>query len=151
MVKNKAQMVFALVVGIIYLAFGLMQVAVAFGIGADSIGAALLIPQDFLGGFVLVVIGAVFLVGVNQLRAGVSDGLAFVYIGILLSLTFAVIYLLVMLGDSLMAYLIVSEDFEGWGPVDDLKPGIYLAILSLLGLIAWRDRFSLKRLSKAGA
>jgi hypothetical protein len=43
-----------------------------------------------------------------------------------------------------------SEDFIGWSPLDDMKPGIYLGLLSLIGFLLWRKKFTLRGLTKAG-
>jgi hypothetical protein len=43
-----------------------------------------------------------------------------------------------------------GEDFEGWTLLDDLKPGIYLGFLPLVGFLIWKRKFSFKELSKAG-
>jgi len=147
--ENKNKMVFALAVGIIYILFGIIQIIVGLGLVSD-ITSALFIPADIFGGFVLLVIGAVFLYGYKEMKAGIHEGVAFVYFGIFLSLVFVIIYLLIMGADALSAYGMGMEDFEGWTPLDDVKPGLYLGILPLIGFLAWKDKFTLKGVSKAG-
>jgi len=147
--KNKGKMVFGSIVGSIYIIFGLLQIVVGLGLESE-ITDILFITPDIFGGFVLLVVGAVFLYGFKELNAGINEGVAFVYFGILLSLVFAVVYLLIMGADALGAYGLGMEDFEGWMPLDDVKPGLYLGFLSLVGYFVWRDKFTLKGLSKAG-
>lgn len=147
--KNKGKMVFGSIVGSLYIIFGVLQIVVWFGLETE-ISEVLFIAPDIFGGFVLIVIGAVFLYGFKELNVGINEGVAFVYFGILLSLVFAVVYLLIMGADALGAYALGMEDFEGWTPLDDVKPGLYLGILSLLGYLVWRDKFTLKVLSRAG-
>ncbi len=147
--NNKGKMTFAAVAGIIYLMFGILQLAVGLGFGS-GLTDAMFIPEDFIGGFILLVIASVFLYGFRELRAGIDEGAAYLYVGILLALLFVAIYLLVMGADALGAHVIGSEDLEGWVPLDDMRPGIYLGILPFLGYLAWRSRFTLKGVSKAG-
>lgn len=148
--ENKNKMAFALMVGIIYILFGIIQMIVGLGL-ESGITDALLIPADIFGGCVLLVIGAIFLYGYKELKAGTNDGVAFIYFGILLSLVFVVIYLLIMGADALCTYGLGMEDLESWTPLDDVKPGLYLGILALMGFLAWKDKFTLRGVSKAGA
>lgn len=147
--KNKGKTAFGLVVGMLYLIFGLAQVFTGLGFGAEAV-EALYISGDFLDGFVLVVIGAVFLYGFKEQNAGINEGAAYIYVGILLALLFTAIYLLVMGADALSAYGLGSEDFEEWTPLDDMRPAIYLGILSFIGLLKWKSKFTLRGISKAG-
>ncbi len=150
MVKKEAgKIVFGLIAGTIYVVFGLIQVVVGLGYGSGWT-KAIFVPSDIAGGLILVLIGMVFLYGVKELNAGINEGVAYIYVGILLALGFTAIYLLIMGADALEAYAIRSEDFEDWAPLDDMKPGIYLGLLPFAALLAWRHKFSLKGLSRAG-
>jgi len=136
------RVVFAAVVAVLYLFFGLMQIVA--GIGYESgLNEALFVPADIMGGFMLMVVGFIFLFGVKELNSGVGEGVAYLYVGIVITLVLAGIYLLIMGSDALSAYGLGSEDFDGWTPLDDLKPVIYLAVLPFLGFLKWRGRFTL--------
>jgi len=63
--------------------------------------------------------------------------------GIFLALVFTVIYFLIMAADAIETYVLISEDFTGWSPLDDLRPGIYLGVLPFIGFMIWRNKFSL--------
>jgi hypothetical protein len=134
------EMVFAALTGVLYASFGLLNILEGFGIDTGMAGS-LFIPGDILGGFCLVVIGAVFLNGLREMLKGVNAGVSFVYVGILMSLIFAAVYLLIMGGNLLDSY-IVPDDYEGWSVMESFRPGIYLGLLSLLGILHWKDRFS---------
>ncbi len=138
--ENKNKLIFGLIVGTIYILFGVIQIIVSLGFGFGFTDA-IYIPHDIIGGFILILIGTVFLFGVHELRAGTNEGVAYVYVGILLALIFMIIYILIMISNALEAYVLLNEDFEHWMPSDDLKPGIYLGLFSLIGLILWRNKF----------
>jgi len=130
---------FALTVGGIYIFMGILQ-----AIASTGVVDIFLVPGNVIGVMVLFVIGGIFLSGYKELDEGIAEGISFIYVGILISILFGIIYLLVMGADALEAYLIRSEDFEGWTPLDDMRPELYLAVLSLFGLFRWKDEFSLK-------
>jgi hypothetical protein len=134
------EMVFAALTGVLYASFGLLNILEGFGIDTGMAGS-LFIPGDILGGFCLVVIGAVFLNGLREMLKGINAGVSFVYVGILMSLIFAAVYLLIMGGNLLDSY-IVPDDYEGWSVMESFRPGIYLGLLSLLGILHWKNRFS---------
>ncbi len=142
--ENRQKMMFGLIVGVAYLLFAVLQFIAALGIEIP------LVPGSFVGTLVLAVLGGVFLFGYKELNMGISEGLAYIHVGIMLSLLFGVIYLLVMLGDLMEAYLIGSEDYEDYTPLDSLRPELYLALLALAGYFKWPETVSLKELSKAG-
>lgn len=132
-----------MVAGILYVVFGILKMLEGFGI-ETGLTESLLIPGDFFGGFCFVVIGAVFLYGAKELSAGIHMGVSYVYVGILMSLVFMAVYLLVMGADILMFYAVASEDYEGWTIIDSMRPGIYLGFLSLAGYVVWRGHFSIQ-------
>jgi hypothetical protein len=58
-----------------------------------------------------------------------------------MSLIFAAVYLLIM-GGNLLDSFIVPDDYEGWSVMESFRPGIYLGLLSLFGILYWKNRFS---------
>lgn len=138
--SNTNKMIFALITGLLYLAAGILQILERFGIDTGVAGP-LLIPGDFFGGFCFVVIGAVFLYGVKELAAGENLGVSYVYVGILMALVFLIVYLLII-GAGLLGVLIGSGEYEGWTVMDDIRPGVYLGLLALLGYFSWRGKFT---------
>lgn len=147
--ENKGQMIFGLIVGILFIFFGFIQLIVGLGFGSE-ITDAMFIPPDIIGALILILIGTIFLFGVKELNTGMSEGVAYIYVGIFLALLFLAIYLLIMGADAIMTYIIESEDYEGWVPLDSMRPGIYLGIIPLIGFFIWRNKFTLRSLSKAG-
>jgi hypothetical protein len=135
--------IFALISGLLFLIFGILQFIVGIGF-LSFLGSALFIPQDILGGFILVLIGIIYLTSVYELRQGITEGVAYIYVAIILSLFFMGIYLLIMLTNGLEAGIFTNEDLRNWTPINDIRPGIYLSIISLFGFIIWREKFSFK-------
>lgn len=144
---TRIPVVFSLVSGSLYIFLGLLQLLAGINrifIGPDiliPLADMLFVPADIIGSFVLILIGTVFIYGVIEMRSGIYEGVSYAYVGILLSLIFAIIYLFVSTGNMLEAYLLRNEDFADWTPLSDLKPGIYLALLSLFAFIKWKDMF----------
>ncbi len=129
---------------ILFIIFGIIQSIIFFGL-FKSISELLFIPEDLIGGFVLILIGLIFLMGYYELKSGIAEGMAYVYVGVILSLFFLCIYLLIMLANGIEAYIFVNEDFKNWSPLEDFRPGIYISIFTLIPFILWRKKLSLKK------
>jgi len=141
---NKEEIVFAALAGVLYTLFGMAHIAEGFGINT-GLAQYLFVPGDILGGACLLVIGMVFLKGAREMTGGINAGVSFVYVGILLSLVFMAVYILTM-GGYLLDSVLVPEDYEEWSIMDSFRPGIYLGILSVIGVLHWKDRFSLNEI-----
>ena len=63
-----------------------------------------------------------------DLRNGSNEGIAYIYVGILISLLFAAVYVLVMTGNWMDSYFINDPEIKGWDFVNDLRPAIYRSI-----------------------
>lgn len=138
---GKEKVTFSLILGSLYILFGILQ-----AIASTGIVDILLVPGNIMGTFVLTVIGSVFLFGHKELEEGINEGVAYIVVGIMLSLIFGALYLLVMGADAVSAYILSSEDFQDWTPLDDLRPELYLSFLSVFGYYRWRDEFSMEEI-----
>lgn len=142
---TKLPMIFSVIAGCLYIALGLLQLVAGFGkvlIEPDlqvPLTGILFVPADIIGAFVLLLIGTVFIYGVMEMRAGIYEGVSYTFVGILIALIFAAIYMLVSTGNMLEAYLLKNEEFATWTPLSDLRPGIYLALLPLFAFLKWKD------------
>ena len=143
-IKNKY--LFGMLAGSLYIIIGILQILTSFG-DFLIIEIYLLIPNDIIGGFILIVIGSVYSFGVYEVRKGIFEGVAYFYVGIILSIFFMMIYSLILLVNYIQANLFQLEEFSNWTPLDDLKPGIYLGILAIIGFILWRENMSIKKIS----
>lgn len=130
------KMTFTLIAGLLYVIFGILQFIAITGVVEIP-----LVPPNTIGVMVLLVIGAVFLEGYRELSEGNSEGVAYVHVGIMLSIAFGILYLLVLGADTFSAYILELEDFEEWTIMDDMRPEFYLGFLSLAGYFMWKDDF----------
>lgn len=152
---------FAGLAATLYLFFGAMQMAVGLGL-APGLEGFLLIPPDFMGGFVLFVVGSIFIFGVKELNSGIREGISYVYVGIVIALVLSGIYLLILGGDTFgeaTKPLVEGEDAEedvaaepggeeDEDTIDRLKPIIYLGLVPLSGFLFWRNKFTLTQFAE---
>ncbi len=130
---------FAAVFGVLYWFFGLaMIVSVLLPTLADLKGP-FLVPADPLAGFVLCVVGTVFLFAYREQAAGIVANTAFLYVGMALALVFGVVALLSLLAEG--ADIVFFGDGEPWDPAGLLVPMVYLAIVPAIGMYAWGRGF----------
>lgn len=137
--KNMTALLFGTVMGIIYLAFGVVQVATVIPDLAGMAGTAA-IPADPLGGLVLCVIGLVFLKGVFSTLSGETGGDAFLFVGILLSLGFGLVALFTI-GAGWLDSMLFGEPGD-WSSSAVAVPMFYLSWGALGGYRAWGRRLS---------
>ncbi len=141
MVKHPEKMIFAAIAGLLYIVLGILQSITGFGLDLGGWTEMIFIFPDAIGGLAMVVIGAVYFYGVYELATDKDEGVAFVYVATWMGLGFMILYLLIMLGDAFEAYILKIEDFEGWTPLDDIRPGIYLGVISFIGFAIWGRNF----------
>jgi hypothetical protein len=159
---------FAIIASVLYCFFGLMQIAA--GLGISGIEGFLFISADIMGGFILLVIGTIFIFGVKEINSGIREGVSYVYVGIVIALLLSGIYLLILGGNAFGEAIgpVLESDEEpaeesasesdstedmasegegdSWSAWDDMKPIIYLGVLPLFGFLFWRNKFTLKHL-----
>jgi hypothetical protein len=86
------------------------------------------------------VIGAVFIVGAQEIHARIAGGEAFLYVGMLLSVAFGLIMLL-DLGAQGVDTILFGGEGASWSLTQMVVPLLYLALLSLAGFAAWGRSF----------
>ena len=131
----------ALAAGLLYVIFGVLQAAAGAGLRGGW-SETLLLGGGAIDGVVMVIIGLVLLQGHRELRAGVAEGVAFVYVGILIALFFLLVQVCQISASYLGAWT-VGGDWEGYTATDTISPMLYLSPLPLMGLLAWRRSFTL--------
>ncbi|WP_440945039.1 hypothetical protein ACSAZL_12850 [Methanosarcina sp. T3] len=148
--KNKTLTYFTLLGGITYLVTGGLQVLKGAGFLPENFITANLLPPELAGGLVLVVIGAVYLYGTVELSKGSLEGRAYAYVGIVLSMLFGALYSLNFIADLINAWVLFAEGFEEWTPLVDLKPALYLGLISLVIYMGWENKFKLQERKEPG-
>ena len=135
--KNSITVIFSGIMGALYLVAGVLQIGswVFPGLAAIEV-----VPPDVLSGFVLCVIGLVFLAGVPGLRSGTPGAIAFLLVGLLLSLAFGLVAFLAISAGWLETTLF--GDLSEWSAAEMAVPMLFLAPGSIAGYTAWgRDFF----------
>ncbi len=122
--SGKEKITFSLILGFLYILFGILQ-----AVASTGVVYIFLVPGNIMGTFVLIVIGSVFLFGHKELEEGISEGVAYIVVGIMLSLIFGALYLLGIRrrtpgpveidGECQAAVLIVFIDEQAVGDVID--------------------------------
>jgi hypothetical protein len=137
----RSKEVFAFVTGGLYIMFGGLQVIAALGLRGGW-SEALYLGGGAMDGVIMAVIGLVFLQGHRELRSGLHEGVAFVYVGILLALFFLAVQV-TQISASYVGSWTVGGDWKGYSAIDTVSPFLYLSPLSLAGLMAWKGGFTL--------
>jgi len=136
--------IFGTIVGALYIMFGILQILTATGLDL-GISSILLIPEDLIGGFVLIIIGLVFVQGAFRSRRSRNESMSFILVASILGAFFMIVYTLIMIADVLEARVLVNDDWENWKLIDSIRPGIYLGVLSILGYVISRNHLSKSR------
>lgn len=130
--------VFSAIFGTLYWLFGLTMILSALVPALAEPAGQLMIPADPAAGFVLCVVGTVFLFAYRRLAAGTGNGQAYLYVAMGLSLVFGIV--------ALLSILAVGADLvffggEPWDPAQVLVPMVWLALFPAAGLYAWGREF----------
>lgn len=143
--SDTAKLVYGAALGALYLVAGALQVLVAV-VGPIPGLDAFYLTGNLFGGFVLLVVGAVFLVGARNLARDAGEGAIFVSVGALLSVGFGLVELLALSAAGLDAFLL--REGAGWSVAGLVSPLLYLAVFGAAGYLAWGRKF-LRGLSAA--
>lgn len=133
------KVLFAAVFGVLYLLFGIIMIVSALVLPLAELAGTYLIPADPAAGFVLCVVGLVFLFAYRSLSAGTGTGPAFLYVGMALALIFGIVALLSLLAQG--AEIVFFGDGEPWNPIQILVPMFWLALIPTIGMYAWGRGF----------
>ena len=136
---SKEKMIFAALFGILYMVLGIAMIASAAIPAIAELTGAYRIPAEPAGGFVLCVIGAVFVFACHELARNSADGPAFLIIGMVLSVVFGLVAL-ISLGAQGIEVMIFGEG-ESWDPALLIVPMLYLAFGPVAGLFVWGRSF----------
>ncbi|ABS55487.1 hypothetical protein Mboo_0969 [Methanoregula boonei 6A8] len=135
------KLVFSLGMGIVYPILGIVQILGGIVPGLAVSLNVLFIPADIIQGFVLCLIGAVFLYGAAEIHQNRPGAEAFLYVGMLLSLIFCVITLIDLGAQGANAVLFGGDGGSSWPLTQVIIPIIYMAVPSVIGSYAWGRKF----------
>lgn len=125
-----------IIFGLLYLIYGILEII--SWLGKDII---LLVPPtgNLFAGFALLTISAVYFTGLKRVLENDSRSAAYIYVGALLGMALGGLALLIMGADATEAYLLHSEDFAGWSPLDDVTSYLLLGVLSIVPYLQVKD------------
>lgn len=116
-----------LIVGIAYLTIGITQILSSFHTIPHVVGFS-----DPIGGFLLLIIAAVFLTGVKPLSENNQEGYAFIAVGYILAALLFGLQVLVILTNGL-GWLLGFEDWVTWNIWSDITPSFWMFIIMMTG------------------
>jgi len=125
--------IYALIVGGLYALAGLLEIVTGFGIGAGplaGLAGILHVVGDAFNGFVLIVIGLVFLRGVQPYLNGDREAVSYTTVGALMASTLFLFYVLNALSNGL-GFMLGFEDRLEWTILDNIKPGVLLWVAAI--------------------
>ncbi len=113
----------AFIVGLTYIVVGVMQIFVAFGFIGPIVGFG-----DLVGGFLLMIVAAVFLTGVRPLSKNEQEGYAFIAVGYILAAILFGLQVLVI-GTNFLGWVLQFEDWIQWNILNDITPSLWLFLM----------------------
>ncbi len=115
--------------GPLYILTGFIYILSGFGLFP-----VLPASNDVIGSFMLLIVGMVYIVGIQHLKAQRREGYAFILVATGLA---AVLFALhsIVFGTNALGSFLGLEDWIHWTPLDSLSPGIWLfgVILLMIG------------------
>lgn len=129
-----------LIAGILYLAFGIMQLTATVGFSMPFY-ESLYISGGIFNAFVLLVTAAVFLTGILRMNRNTAEADAFLDVGFLLSLAFGIVAILGTLAGGLDMWIGEEEEIVE-GMLETVTPLLYMVVFGFLGYCLWaKDLF----------
>jgi len=122
---------YMVVLALITLILGIAEIACGFGLELSL--PMPYIPSDIFGGFALLVISATFSKGALS-----EEPRAHLYIGSILLAIFGLLYILVFLANGLDSVILGEE----WQPLGDIRPEMFILLLSIPGLLSVRKKLN---------
>ncbi len=126
----RSQALLSLLFGVLYIGLGAAEILSEFGL--------LQIPFcSIMDGFILLVIGAVFVTGFLQLRAEEPEPVAFLVVGLIIA-TVVFFLRVVIIGSNLLGWILGLEDWADWSLLNDITLSLWVYLLTLLlVLLSW--------------
>jgi hypothetical protein len=131
--KGKGQMVgvYAALIGVLYASLGVVEILGWFGVEIlPQLAGFFFVANDVFNGFVLLVIGLVYLKGVGLVMSGDREGLSYVSVGALMSTVLLALYVANIVSNGL-GLALGFEDWLEWSVLDDFRPGLILWVLAI--------------------
>jgi hypothetical protein len=112
-----------LIVGLSYGSMGTLQLLASLGFITPIMGFT-----DIVGGFLLIIIAAVFLTGVRPLLGNEQEGYAFIAVGYILAAVLFGLQVFVI-GTNALGWLFGFEGWLNWNIYNDITPSLWMFII----------------------
>ncbi|MCK4582961.1 hypothetical protein KAU18_06565 [Candidatus Bathyarchaeota archaeon] len=144
--KGNGQMVgvYTALIGGLYALLGVVEILGWLGVEIlPQLAGLFFVANDAFNGFVLLVVGLVYLKGVGSVMSGDREGLSYVSVGALMSTVLLALYLANIISNGL-GMVLGFEDWLGWTVLDDFRPGLILWVLAIPAVLValkkeWRE------------
>ena len=131
--KGKGQIVgiYTALIGLLYASLGVIEILGWLGVEIlPQLARLFFVVNDIFNGFVLLVIGLVYLNGVGSVMNGEREGLSYVSVGALMSTILLTLCVANILSNG-FGLLLGFEDWLEWTLLDDIRPGFLLWVLAI--------------------
>ena len=144
--KGNGQIVgiYMALIGVLYASLGVVEILGGLGVEIlPQLAGLFFVANDAFNGFVLLVIGLVYLKGVDSAMSGEHEGLSYVSVGALMSTVLLALYAANIVSNGL-GLLLGFEDWLGWTVWGDFRPGLILWVLAIPAVLValkkeWRE------------
>jgi len=136
--------VYTALIGGLYTLLGVVEILGWLGVEIlPQLAGLFFVANDAFNGFVLLVIGLVYLKGVGSVMSGEREGLSYVSVGALMSTVLLALYVANIVSNGL-GLVLGFEDWLGWTVLDDFRPGLILWVLAIPAVLVavkkeWRE------------
>jgi hypothetical protein len=136
--------VYTALIGGLYALLGVVEILGWLGVEIlPQLAGLFFVANDAFNGFVLLVIGLVYLKGVGSVMSGEREGLSYVSVGALMSTVLLALYVANIVSNGL-GLVLGFEDWLGWTVLDDFRPGLILWVLAIPAVLVavkkeWRE------------
>jgi hypothetical protein len=115
--------ILTLAVGLAYGSVGVIQILASFSFIVPIMGF-----NDIVGGFLLIIVAAVFLTGVRPLSKSEQEGYAFIAVGYILAAVLFALQILVIATNAL-GWTLRFEGWLDWNVYNDITPSLWMFII----------------------
>lgn len=129
----------AALLGVLFGGFGVVQAGLGLALFTLPEAWAFALPPSLLDGYVLAVIGALFLTGARVFPSDEETGVAYTYVAAVFAIAYGLLSLLVLLAGA--ADLLIAGGEEVPARVESIGPALYLTVLVLPAYLAAGKRF----------
>ena len=123
--------ILSLIMGLLYLAVGVISFLVGIGILPELIGFG-----DPIGSIMVIIVGVVYISAGKPLVKGQEEGYAFTIVATTLALVLFALQTVIMLTNAI-GWFLALDDWITWNIISDITPPfwLFLLVLALIGIL----------------